>query len=88
MRLGLRYNYDTSDYISGLECPLLVVHSHNDRTVPFKFGRKLYKGANQPKQFLEIHGTHDSGFETSGRTYTDGWRKFLDELGLAEASAP
>ena len=88
MRWLLRYNYDTSDYISGLECPLLVVHSPDDRTVPFKFGRKLYEGAHEPKQFLEIRGTHDSGFETSVSTYTDGWRKFLDTLGLAEASAP
>ena len=88
VRWLLRYNYNTSDYISGLECPLLVLHSPDDWTVPFKFGRKLYEGAREPKQFLEISGTHNEGFETSGKTYTDGWEKFLKEFAPQNPTAP
>jgi fermentation-respiration switch protein FrsA (DUF1100 family) len=80
VRWLLGFKYDTAKYIAGHKYPLLVVHSGEDKVVPFKFGRRLYEGTNEPKRFLEITGTHDEGFETSGRVYTDGWKKFLDEF--------
>jgi len=80
VRWLLRFRYDTAEYVSGVTCPLLVVHSREDETVPFELGRRLYEGAPEPKWFLELTGTHDDGFETSGKVYTEGWERFLDQV--------
>jgi len=41
--------------------PLLIIHSKEDNVVPIELGRKLYENANQPKEFLEIEGSHIQG---------------------------
>ena len=71
--------FRTQEFLAGVHCPLLVVHSKEDAAVAYKLGWKLYERANGPKEFLEINGTHNRGFETSGRVYTDGWTAFLDK---------
>ena len=71
-------DFQTADFISKVDCPLLIVHSTRDELVPYKFGRELFDHANSPKQFLEISGSHNDGFQTSGKVYTDGWTRFLD----------
>jgi fermentation-respiration switch protein FrsA (DUF1100 family) len=63
-----------------------VVHSRGDRLISFKHGRRLYEAAAEPKAFLEISGDHASGFETSGKLYSEGVAAFLTELGLPRAS--
>jgi len=76
-RLVLRYRYDTLDHVRNISCPLLVVHSREDEMVPFSHGRALYEAAKDPKTFLEINGSHNSGFLTSIETYERGLRSFL-----------
>ena len=80
VRWILRSQFDTAEAISELTCPVLIVHSPDDRIVPYRFGRKLFEGAPEPKTFLEIAGGHNDGFETWGEIYADGWQKFLDTL--------
>lgn len=41
--------------------PVLIIHSTEDETVPFKMGKKLFENANQPKQFFEIEHCHICG---------------------------
>ena len=76
-RLILRYRYDTLEYIRKISCPVLVIHSREDEIVPFSHGRALYEAAKDPKTFLEISGSHNSGFLTSIDTYERGLRSFL-----------
>jgi dipeptidyl aminopeptidase/acylaminoacyl peptidase len=47
--------------IHKLNKPVLVIHSTEDKIVPFKFGKTIYKAANQPKEFLEIEKAHIMG---------------------------
>jgi alpha-beta hydrolase superfamily lysophospholipase len=47
--------------------PLLIIHSSEDKKVPMKFGKKIYKKANQPKEFFEIEKGHILGLQY----YTD-----------------
>ena len=58
---------------------MLVVHSREDKLIPFAHGRKLYEAANQPKAILPISGGHNEGFSTSGRLYTDGIECFIND---------
>lgn len=74
-----RFSYDTQSILPEIECPVLVIHSPEDDLVAISHGRALFEAAGQPKQFLEISGTHNEGYYTSGDVYTDGLKGFLAE---------
>ena len=76
------FSYRTIDYIKDVRCPVMVIHSRNDEIVPFEFGLELYEVANEPKEFIEISGSHNDGFLVSSEIYKKawtGWLKFLKE---------
>jgi len=75
-----RYSYDTRAIVGEIRCPILVIHSRDDDIVPFEFGQALFDAAGDDKQFLEIHGSHNSGrFESAGE-YKAGLKAFLASL--------
>ena len=74
-----RYDYDTIEYIRGVKCPLLVVHSRDDEVAPFRMGVELFEAANKPKEFLEISGSHNECYESSAKRYTVGLKDFLSK---------
>ncbi len=80
VRLLSRFDFDTERAIESVHCPLLIVHSRDDEIIPVKHGRAVYEAANQPKQFLEISGTHNGGFLESGEHYRNKVARFI--LGL------
>ena len=45
--------------------------------IPFDHGVRLFSAANEPKQFLRISGSHNSGYEESGSVYIDGLDEFI-----------
>jgi fermentation-respiration switch protein FrsA (DUF1100 family) len=57
-----------------------MIHSPDDDIIPFKLGRKLFELANEPKQFLQIHGGHNAGYLDSDDEYMRGWREFLSRI--------
>ena len=75
------YSYNTVDYLKRVRRPVMIIHSRDDDVVPFEFGRRLYKAANEPKEFVEIFGDHNDGFVVSGSVYTEAWRNWLKSLG-------
>ena len=79
IRLFLRFEYNTVDYLRGVSCPVLIVHSRDDEIMPFSHGIRLFEVASDPKDFLEIKGTHNEGFIMSGRHYEEGLNAFISE---------
>ena len=79
VRLLLRFEYNTAEYLSRAGCPVLVVHSRDDEIMPFSHGWRLFEVAREPKEFLEIAGTHNEGFITSGKHYEEGLNVFISE---------
>lgn len=77
VKLLARFDYNAGEYIKRVNCPVLVIHSANDDIIPFRHGRQLFEAAREPKKFLEITGTHNEGFITSGKSYEDGLDAFL-----------
>ena len=75
-----RYKYNALAAIREVQCPILIVHSQEDEIVSFSHGRKLFDAAKEPKIFLEISGSHNEGFITSGSVYLDGLKAFLDKF--------
>ena len=80
VKLIARFYYSTDKYLKEVKCPILVVHSSNDDLIPFEHGKSLFESAPEPKQFLEISGSHNNGFFTSGKVYKDGIREFISGL--------
>ncbi len=66
--LCLRVSHATVKYVKKAECPVLVMHSPDDRTVPYAQGRKVFAVAPEPKEFLKITGNHSvDWFKSGGR---------------------
>jgi fermentation-respiration switch protein FrsA (DUF1100 family) len=80
VRWFARFRYSTIDYIKQVHCPVMVIHSKDDEIVPFDFGLKLHEAANEPKEFVEIYGSHNDGFLVSGEIYEKAWLKWLEFL--------
>jgi len=72
-----RFSYDAVRYLRSVKSPVLIIHSRNDDIVPFKNGKRLFETANNPKEFLEISGSHNDGFIISGDRYIDGINSFI-----------
>jgi len=79
VRLLLRFEYNTAEYLGRVDCPVLIVHSRDDEIMPFSHGWRLFQIAKEPKRFLEITGTHNGGFITSGKRYQEGLNAFILE---------
>jgi len=79
VKLMSRFKYDTEGYLEGVNCPVLIVHSRDDEMMPFRHGQRLFEVAKEPKEFLEISGSHNEGFITSGKRYNDGLNAFISE---------
>jgi fermentation-respiration switch protein FrsA (DUF1100 family) len=78
VRLFARFRYNTRAHLAKVRCPVLVMHSREDKLVPFEFGRRLFDAAREPKRFVEIKGGHNDGFLTSGDLYKNAWTEWLD----------
>ena len=74
--------FDNEARVAAIDAPLLLIHSRDDRVVPFELGRRVYEAASAPKQFLEIEGGHNDGFLVSAETYLRTIDDFLSAHGL------
>jgi len=84
VKLLARFQYNSLDHIRHIDVPILFIHSPDDDVIPYKFGRRLFEAAGEPKQFLEINGSHNDGFLTSEATYMKGLDDFLSECAVGD----
>lgn len=75
--LMLKYHFRSGEKISRLQSPLFFIHSKNDFTIPYEQGRKLYDAATARKQFLDIDGSHNHGFNDHANVIGPALREFL-----------
>ncbi|MHC4069293.1 MAG: alpha/beta hydrolase [Planctomycetota bacterium] len=80
VRWFARFSYETIEYIKKVHYPLMIIHSRNDDLVPFDFALELHEVANEPKELVEIFGSHNDGFLISGEIYKKAWIKWLKFL--------
>ncbi len=71
--------YRTLQYLTMVHCPVLILHSRKDEIIPFRHGEALYAAANEPKEFVEIHGSHNQGFLESQPLYEAALDSFLSK---------
>lgn len=71
---------DSLSKIKSINVPKLIIHSRNDEIVPYKLGQKLYNAAGQPKEFLQIHGGHNSCFFESENILREKIADFIQKI--------
>ena len=59
-----RNKLDSATQIVRYRGPLLQSHGNMDRTIPFSSGEKLFRSANEPKQFVTIEHAHHNNWLT------------------------
>jgi len=77
VRSIIKYDYNTLANIRQIESPLFMAHSRDDEIVPYQHGEKLFEAANEPKTFVELRGSHGSGFWETGEKYRLALQEFL-----------
>jgi fermentation-respiration switch protein FrsA (DUF1100 family) len=60
-RLLVKEDYSAYKSIQKYKKPVLIIHSIEDKVIPFRMGKKLYDRANAPKEFFEIRECHICG---------------------------
>lgn len=75
-----QFQYNNLERIRQIRVPVLVIHSPQDEVIPFAHGQRLYAAANEPKDFLEIQGSHNEGFLDSLPVYEAGIRRFIEKI--------
>ncbi|MBX2907817.1 MAG: alpha/beta fold hydrolase [Taibaiella sp.] len=60
-RLIVREQYSAKRSIRDFHKPVLVIHSTEDKMIPYRMGRKIFNAANSPKEFYEIRHGHIEG---------------------------
>ena len=70
--------YNNERNIRSVTAPVLILHGEQDGVIPVEMGRRVYRGANQPKRIeLFPQGTHDDLFDHGAWEKT---RAFVDLL--------
>jgi len=87
VRLFARYKYNTRQSLTRVHCPVLVVHSRDDKLIPFAFGRRLFEAANEPKQFLDVVGGHNDAYLVSRARYEAAWAQWLGTISDRDIAA-
>lgn len=60
-RIFVREMYSAEKNIGNYKKPLLIIHSTEDKTIPYKHAERLLELANEPKEFYTIDGRHVYG---------------------------
>jgi pimeloyl-ACP methyl ester carboxylesterase len=68
-RLFVRAPYSAEEAIRTLTIPKLIVHSRDDRSIPYHMGVELYRLAPEPKQLWTVDGKHAQAFELHPTEY-------------------
>ncbi len=64
VRLLMKDQFRSTDHISAVTAPLLIIHGAADTIVPARYGKALFAAANEPKELAIIEGFgHDVLFE-------------------------
>ncbi|HUI06480.1 MAG TPA: alpha/beta hydrolase [Verrucomicrobiae bacterium] len=73
----LHNRFDSLSKIGSVRMPVLLIHSDDDDAASFNDSRRLFALAHQPKELVEIHGSHKDAFVNSFDTYYDAISRFV-----------
>ncbi|AQW93403.1 alpha/beta hydrolase [Elizabethkingia anophelis] len=63
---GMVSPYSAKEDIKGLgKLPKIIIHSKEDKEVPYEQGKLVFDNATEPKQFIESSGAHLGGMQNN-----------------------
>lgn len=75
------YRFPTSEWMTGVKAPALVIHGDRDSVVPYRLGQRLYDELRGPKRFLTIRGgDHNDPTPADPDLYWTAVREFVQSL--------
>jgi len=80
----IKTKMDSINKIKNVTAPKLIIHSFEDKTVPYELGKKLFDSAIEPKKFLQISGSHNEGFFDNLEKIVSVVELFLKENGFLQ----
>jgi len=64
VRLLIKDRFNSRVRMAALHVPVLIIHGEQDKTVPIKFGKRLFDAANEPKESLWVQeAAHNDLFD-------------------------
>jgi fermentation-respiration switch protein FrsA (DUF1100 family) len=72
--------YNSLKKVRFIKIPKLFIHSVSDEIVPFKLAEKLFNAAAEPKELIEIEGSHNRAFIDSQKKYLAAISLFISKL--------
>jgi pimeloyl-ACP methyl ester carboxylesterase len=78
VRLINRIGYDNLRNLERIHAPLFIAHSRDDEIVPYAHGRRVFEAAREPKEFLEMRGSHNEGLVFTRKEWLAQLGSFLD----------
>jgi uncharacterized protein len=77
VRWLVRNKYDTLSKMPRIHAPLLILHSRDDEFFDLRHAQRILAAANEPKQLIELRGSHNEAFLISADAYRKGLKDFL-----------
>lgn len=71
--------YHTREYVKDVKCPVLIIHSKDDKLISVRHGMELYEAAKGEKEFMVILGPHGAGFSDHIALYSAKFDKFISK---------
>ena len=77
IKLLTKFNFDSLKKVPHIKSKTLIIHSPTDEMIPFEFGKTLFENLPSQKEFLQIDGSHNSGFIQSKEKYMSKLEEFF-----------
>lgn len=75
--LLLKHRFDSIEKIDTVTEPLVVLHSKDDRVIPYVLGEQLFTAAKEPKRFQSYTDRKHTGFTKADIESAIGWIQSL-----------
>ena len=69
----LKHRFDSIDKVADISEPLVIMHSTDDDTIPYKQGVKLFDAATEPKLFMDFEDRGHTRFRSEDIALAVQW---------------
>ncbi len=81
-RMG-KIRYDTRGKLPRVSVPVLIIHSREDRLIPFRHAERNFAASNEPRMLWVIPGGHNDFLHADPKRYLEGVVRFLARVETA-----
>ncbi len=71
--------FDALSKIKNITVPKLIIHSKDDKIIPFRHGKRLFEAAPEPKEFYPMRGGHNEALFLAKEDFVNKIDLFLQK---------